>query len=121
MKKMLLTVLIFLFCAAATAVFAQGKAATPAKNSPVRKAIFAVVKKKFPKAKKESIFLVQGIWARVVYDVTDDGASSVNVILKKSGGAWKIVFDHNNGSDEGDDVDDYIKGVPEKIKNPWEN
>lgn len=111
----------FLLCTSANTVFAQGKATTPAKNSSVRKAIFAVVKKKFSMAKKENVFLVQGIWARVVYDVTEDGATSVNVVLKKTGNVWKIVFDHNNGSSEGDDIDDYIKGVPEKIKNPWGN
>lgn len=121
MKKIFVLVAAFLFLSAAQQLYAQGKAVTPTKNSPVRKAILTVVKKKVPKIKKEDVFLVQGNWARVVYDATDDGATSVNVILKKTGKTWKIVFDHNAGGKDGEDVDDYIKGVPEKIKNPWGN
>lgn len=115
MKKIILGFSMLLIFAAA--VFAQ-TVTTPAKNSPLRKAILAIVKKKFPAAKKEAIFKVQGNWARVVYDQTDDGASAVNVVLKKTGQAWKIVWDYNTEG-EGEDINDHLKGVPEAISNPW--
>ena len=121
MKKLCLAIAAVLLFGSAQHFYAQGKAVTPPKNSPVRKAILAVVKKKKPTIKKENIFLVQGNLARVVNFVNDAGGSCLKVILKKTGKAWKIVFDHNAGSEEGDDVDDYITGVPEKIKNPWGN
>ncbi len=121
MKKLLLAVSMFLLFAAANCVSAQSKAITPSKTSAVRKAISTVVKKKFPKATKESIFKVQGNWARVVFDITDKGSSRANVILKKSGNAWKIVWDFNESSEEGTDVNDYIKGVPKGILSPWKN
>lgn len=121
MKKIFSVIAIVLFFGAAQHFYAQNKATTPAKNSPVRKVIFAVVEKKFPKIKKENVFLVQGNWARVVYDLTDDGAADANVILKNTGNIWKIVYDFNAGNEEGDDVDDYVKEIPAKIKNPWSN
>ena len=115
MKKIILTVSMFLLFAAAHTVAAQSsKAITPAENSLVRKAIFAVVKKKFPSAKTETIFKVQGNWARVIYNDTD-----VNVILKKTGKIWKIVWDYNAVGEEGIDASDYLKGVPQGILRPF--
>lgn len=125
MKKLILTFSTALLFVSASAVFAQ-TAATPAKNSPVRKAIIAVVKKKFGKTQKNidnpDVLKVQGNWARIVYDVKsngDEGSTGVNLLLKKTGNVWKIVFDYNRGEDA--DPDDYFKGIPRGIYNPWNN
>lgn len=116
-----------MFFASAQAVFAQSKAATPAKNSSVRKAIIEVVKKKFGKTQKNiekpDILKVQGNWARIVYDVKtdgDEGSTGVNLILKKSGAAWKIVWDYGVG-DGGDDPEERFPGIPQGILMPWDN
>ena len=114
MKKLILTISMFLLFAASGISAQNSKAVTPAENSPVRKAIFAVVKKKFPSASTETAFKVQGNWARVVYDNTD-----VNVILKKTGKIWKIVWDYNSAGEEGIDASDYLKGVPKGILAPF--
>lgn len=84
MKKIFLAFTAIMLFASAQQMYAQGKTVTPPKNSSVSKAILAVVKKKTPNIKKENVFLVQGNWARVVYDVTD-GASSVNDHSEKTG------------------------------------
>lgn len=125
MKKLFLVIAAVLFLCAAQSFYAQGKAVTPPKNSPVRKAIISVVKKKFGKTQKNiddpNILKVQGNWARIVYDVEsngDEGSTGVNLLLKKTGGVWKIVFDYNEG--DGEDPNDYFKGIPGEIYNPWE-
>lgn len=125
MKNLFLVIAAIIFLGAAQSFYAQGKAVTPPKNSPVRKAIIDVVKKKFGKTQKNidnpNILKVQGNWARIVYDVEnngDEGSTGVNLLLKKTGSVWKIVFDYNEG--DGEDPDDYFKGIPREIYNPWE-
>ncbi len=127
MKRILLMVM-FVFFIAVGGVSAQSKATTPAANSQVRRAIIAVVKKKFGKTQKNiekpDVLKVQDNWARIVYDLKsngDAGSTGVNLILKKTGSVWKIVWDYNTGSEEGDDVNDYIKVVPKGISMPWDN
>ena len=126
MKKIFLALTAIMFFASAQAVFAQSKAATPAQNSPVRKAIVAVVKKKFGKTQKNidkpDVLKVQGSWARIVYDVKSDGeegSTGVNLILKKSGAAWKIVWDYSVG--DGDDPEERFPGIPQGILMPWDD
>lgn len=125
MKKTFLIFATVLFLCAAQNFYAQGRAVTPPKNSPVRKAIITVVKKKFEKTQKNidnpDVLKVQGNWARIVYDVEssgDEGSTGVNLLLRKTGGVWKIVFDYSVG--DGEDPDDYFKGIPREIYNPWE-
>lgn len=126
MKKVYLTFAVFLLLSLPGIVLAQSKATIPAKNSPVRKAIIAVVKKKFGKIQKNTdnpnVLKVQGNWARIVYDVKvdgDAGSTGVNLLLKKTGSVWKIVFDYSAGGDA--DPDDYFKGIPRGVYNPWDN
>ena len=104
----------------------QARATTPASNSPVRKAIVAVIKKRFGKTQKNidkpDILKVQRNWARVVYDVRangDEGSTGVNVILKKTGNAWRVVWDFNNSGEDAD-VSDQIKGIPAGILAPFD-
>jgi hypothetical protein len=118
-KKLILIAALLWLTAAQSSSYAQdssSKAFTPAKNSPVRKAVYAVVKKRYPNAPPQAdIFKVQGNWARVVFGYNDGDIEGPNLVLKKTGGKWKIVWSFETD----DDIDDYVKGVPAGIKNPW--
>lgn len=125
-KKLPIILISFVFALCGETLFAQSKATTPAKNSPVRKAVITVVKKKFGKTQKNienpDVLKVQGNWARIAYNVegdSDEGSTGVNLLLRKTGGVWKIVFDYNQG--DGEDPDDYFKGIPRAVYNPWDN
>lgn len=126
-KKIQIVLIIFVFALCSVTLFAQSKATTPAKNSLVRKSIIAVVKKKFGKTQADienpDVLKVQANWARIIYDVEggdgDEGSTGVNLLLRKTGGVWKIIFDYNQG--DGEDPDDYFKGIPRGVYNSWDN
>ena len=132
MKKLLLAVSMCFILAAAGSTFAQrasdeDRVFTPAKDSTDYKSIYAAVKKKHPKISKEpEILRVQGIWARFAYKLEEipeeeeDGSmparvSGPNLILKKTGGEWQIVYSFDPDNDD-DDLDKRVKGVPAAIK-----
>lgn len=121
MKKLLLIAAVFLLLtASAQSGYAQDKSETPAKDSVIRQAIFAAVKKRHTKISKEpELLLVQGVWARFVYKMEPEEeeqqipSASPDLILKKIKNEWKIVWTSNTDGA----IDKRVKGVPAAIKN----
>ena len=133
MKKLLLAVSMFLMLAAAHQSFAQRAAKeetvyAPAADSQEYKAIYAAVKNRHPKITGvPAVMRVQGIWARFAYIVEEvpeeeevqsrgGKVSGPNVILKKTGGEWQIVYSFDPDNDD-DDLAKKVKGVPQAVRN----